>query len=179
MSNSRKIKSSSITVFPTTKRQKGNRSSKLLTESNLVGLINNILDVNSFVITNTSGPLNNTDSIEFNILGYYFRISSISEIMRAMNITNMSNIDSIYANIYFMRSGDFKELYGTDSPDSENTDEYFYDGVLFTENINDSNASGFLKILEKSASGEAWQIPDNSKIKFMQRSISNLDCGVI
>lgn len=178
MANVRKIKSSSITVFPTTKRQKGNRSSKLLTESNLVNIINSLLDVESFVITDNI--TSNDSSIEFNILGYYFKISKISDILAEVNPTNLTH--SIYANIYFMRSGDYKELYGTDVQDPVDSTQYYYDGIYFTENEPDMSASGSLKILSRQLQGSlnnSWYIPYESKIRYMQRSFGNIDCGRI
>ena len=119
--------SSNIFVFPTTKREQVSRSSRLLTEKNIVDIINKLVDVESFVITR--GYVYGSDSsIDFNIYGYYFNVSNFDDVVDAVtNGESISQSSSIWANIIINKIGDYDELYGTD----ENGE---YGGVIFTFN---------------------------------------------
>lgn len=170
--------SSNIFVFPTTKREQVSRSSRLLTEKNIVDIINKLVDVESFVITR--GYVYGSDSsIDFNIYGYYFNVSNFDDVVDAVtNGESISQNSSIWANIIINKIGDYDELYGTD----ENGE---YGGVVFTFNGPITNSSGRgvikkLKLVEFSDSsiGSAY-IPDSSLVKFVSSRINPIDCGEI
>lgn len=165
--------SNNILVFPTTKREVNDRKARLLTEQNIVGIVNRLLDVDSFVITKN---FNINGSFEFNIHGYFFKIDDIGDIIElivnseASGGTPISSGDCIYANIHTFVTGDYEELYGIDENGS-------YDGVVFTINEPLQNTNKFLKILEYSSS-YGWSVPDSSYAKFDGNSlIDPLDCG--
>jgi hypothetical protein len=165
--------SSNIAVFPTTKRESSDRSARLLTEQNLVDIVNRLLDVKSFVITK---DFNFNGIFEFNIYGYFFRISNIGDIINGLINLELSNgvtLDSnsaIYANIHTFTTGDYEELYGSD-------ENGMYDGVIFTLNDHLSNTDKWLKILDYSTG--SWNIPIESLSKFIGYSINPIDCGEI
>ena len=66
------IASENIKVFPAVRRIKSPAESRQLSEKNLVGLVNKLLDVDSFIISYTN------DVMKFNIAGYYFEIPKFS-----------------------------------------------------------------------------------------------------
>lgn len=165
--------SSNVAVFPTTKREINDRSARLLTEQNLVDIVNRLLDVKSFVITKT---FNENGPFEFNIWGYFFKIGNISSIIDLVvnsEVNNGAVIDdnsSIYANIHTFLTGNYEELYGSD-------ENGIYDGVVFTLNDHLSNTEKWLKILDHSSG--SWNIPPESLSKFKGFSINPIDCGEI
>ena len=106
------LPSTQIEVFPSTKRGSYQKSARLLSESNLVGLINQLLDVDSFVITSA---YNATEPFEINIGGYYFSTTT-----NALDITGLFSIanngQSIVASIQIQSLSDgIYELVGQDS----------------------------------------------------------------
>ena len=189
MNTSIKLNSSNIQVFPTTKRSGIDKRSKLLSEANLTNIVNMLLDKKAFVITNinsieiqdnSNNIILESDSIlEFNILGYYFKIDSIQALLDKIfdsytdlvnSVTN--NKVSIYANIDTVQIGDYEELYGTDNLN-------VYDGVSFSTNI---ETNKYLKILEIELDSNGHYkliIPKESQVKLISRSIDNIDLGEI
>lgn len=168
--------STNIVVFPTTKRELNDRKSRLLTEQNLVDIVNRLLDVKSFVITKNFVY---TDSFEFNIHGYFFKIANIGSLVDLIvnsEITNglvLNDNSCIYANIHTFVTGDYEELYGHDDNGS-------YDGVVFTMNNPLSNTDKWLKILQYSTRLSEWVVPGESYAKFNGMSLmSPIDCGEI
>ena len=165
--------SSNVAVFPTTKREINDRSARLLTEQNLVDIVNRLLDVKSFVITK---KFEQNGSFEFNIYGYFFKIGNIGSIIDGLVTLEQANgvvVDEnscIYANIHTFLTGNYEELYGSDEND-------VYDGVVFTLNSPLSNTDKFLKILDNSSG--SWDIPPESLTKFKGFSINPIDCGEI
>ena len=167
--------SNNILVFPTTKREVNDRKARLLTEQNLVDIVNRLLDVDSFVITK---DFDINGSFEFNIHGYFFKIDDIGDIIRLIvdgetsGGSTINSGDCIYASIHTFITGDYEELYGVDENGS-------YDGVVFTLNEPIQNTDKFLKILQYSSSGN-WFVPRSSYAKFDGNSlIDPLDCGEI
>lgn len=68
------IASKNIKVFPAVRRTESPAESRQLSEKNLVGLVNKLLDVDSFIISYDATK----DVMKFNIAGYYFEISEFS-----------------------------------------------------------------------------------------------------
>jgi hypothetical protein len=166
--------STNIVVFPTTKREFGDRKSRLLTEQNLVDIVNRILDVKSFVITKNFVY---NSSFEFNIYGYFFKVDNIGSLVdlivdsETTNGIEINDNSCIYANIHTIVTGDYEELYGSDNNGS-------YDGVVFTMNNPLSNTEKWLKILKYSTEYGKWIVPVESYAKFSGRSITSpIDCG--
>ena len=75
--------SSNIFVFPTTKREQINRSSRLLTEKNLVDIVNRLVDIESFVITRNF-LYGEQSSLDFNIYGYYISIDDFDSVINSV-----------------------------------------------------------------------------------------------
>lgn len=70
------IASNLIEVFPSTKRTaEYQKSARQLSEKNLVSIINKLIDTDAFVITSPGTVTNLTMGIEFNMHGYYFKVS--------------------------------------------------------------------------------------------------------
>lgn len=170
--------SSNIFVFPTTKREQVSRSSRLLTEKNIVDIVNKLVDVESFVITR--GYMYGSGSpIDFNIYGYYFNISNFDDVVDAVTDgETISRSSCIWANIIINKIGDYDELYGTD----ENGE---YSGVIFTFNnpLTNSNGRGIikkLKLVEFTSNDQSSAfVPDSSLVKFVSSRINPIDCGEI
>ena len=169
--------SSNIFVFPTTKREQISRSSRLLTEKNIVDIVNKLVDVESFVITR-GYTYGSSSSIDFNIFGYYFNVSDFDEVIDSVTDgENVTSNSSIWANIIIDKVGDYDELTGTDENDK-------YDGVIFT--FNDpisSSGRGYikkLKLVEFSSNliSSAY-VPESSLVKFVSSRINPIDCGEI
>ena len=177
MSNSL-ASSTNIFIFPTTKREQISRSSRLLTEKNLVDIVNKLVDVDSFMITKNYSYGSNK-SLEFNIGGYYINVNDFDSVIDL--VTNNESVvkgSSIWANIFLYKTGDYEELYGADENGS-------YSGVVFTFNtpINSIGNGGTVKNLELvnflNSSIESAYIPDSSYIKFIPERMNPIDCGEI
>lgn len=174
------ILSTSISVFPSTKRGNYQRSARLISESNLVGIVNKLLDSDKFVITqnvNDIAPL--SSAFEVNIHGYYFTVDTCSTIINAV-IGSTPSATSIWANIIIGTTSGYAELVGQDSGGDSST----YSGVIFTADAADTTAlsSGqerfSLKIFEKS--GANWIIPSDSTLKYSStRLFGSIDGGII
>ena len=160
------LPTSAVTVFPSS--QRNTNSSRLMTEQRIVGLVNNLLDVDGFII----GVGGTTDTVEFNILGYYFscNLSSIK--------SSMTDGDSIWAHIVVSGSSPYKELQGQDVNSN-------YEGVLIHSYENDGRPSGFgrrglivngnnyyLKLGQLS--GTTISLANPPKINYV-----SIDCGTI
>lgn len=149
------INSSNIIVFPATKRDASyQRQSRQMSEENLVGIINKLIDTNAFVISYEG------NTIEFNIHGYYFKVSGINDI-----ISSFSN--NVYATITLSTNGDYVEIANGDEDNQ-------YKGLTLTDSEQTGENVHCLKILQKI--NNMWGIPDESKIKFNINSI-NFDFG--
>ena len=148
------INSNYIEVFPSTRRDSQHRSARLLTEANLISIINQIVKVDSFVIT--SAYSGNNDAFEFNIHGYYFKVTPQSALASL-------GTDNVWAKIVLATTttpgGDtFVELDGQD-------DGTYYEGIVFTNNEPTLSSNEYkLHLLTKE--NNVWTIPDDSKIMF-------------
>lgn len=70
------IASDNIKVFPAVRRTESPAESRQLSEKNLVGLVNKLLDVDSFIISYDATAY----IMKFNIAGYYFEVSNFNEV---------------------------------------------------------------------------------------------------
>src|SRR5574344_757972 len=109
------ILSSKLTVFPSVKRSLTKPSARLMSESSLVGIVNKLIDEESFIISTQSVLANDGNSLEFNIFGYYFNISTA---YLTLGLATSTYTD-IYAHIELttIGSGDnqYVEMVGQDS----------------------------------------------------------------
>ena len=173
------VLSANINVFPSTKRGNYQRSARLISESNLVGIVNKLLDSDKFVITqNVSGIAPLTSPFEINIHGYYFIIDTCNLIITS--VSPSSSNTSIWANIITGVTDGYTELVGQDSGGDNST----YGGISFsldgaeTSALSAGQTRYSLKILEKS--GNDWVIPQDSSVKYSAtRFMGNIDGGVI
>lgn len=156
------IASNLIEVFPSTKRTaEYQKSARQLSEKNLVSIINKLIDTDAFVITSAGIVTNLTMGIEFNMHGYYFKVSNIQAIIQ-------DGSDSIYANIIVESDEDgYTELSGQDTGGTSSE----YNGISFTANLPDSTAlkatqQRFSLLLLKKEGGN-WEIPIESTVKFL------------
>ncbi|MBO7697146.1 MAG: hypothetical protein J6Y28_04610 [Acholeplasmatales bacterium] len=75
------IASSNVNVFPSTRRTYAQEfSARLMTESAISRIINNLVEVDGFVISNNA-PTTADDLFEFNIYGYYFQVKNILSVI--------------------------------------------------------------------------------------------------
>lgn len=151
------INSEEVTVFPSTRRS-GYPMSRMMSEANVVGIVNKFLDTDGFVITDTFSTAAGS-TLDFNINGYYFSIDTSSS--SSFN-TIISGLSNVYAHITLeaVPSTDYIELIGQDDND-------VFNGL----GIDDSSTGGTytLKLLEKV--NGSFVIPDNSKFKFRDISV--------
>lgn len=179
------LSSNNITVFPCSNRGKGyNLGARLTSEYNLTNIVNQLLNVEAFVISPSYGtPVSTETSISFNILGYYFNVASINDIL---DLFSGESPEDIYACIRVntfttTKNGetlDLQELTTLDSTtasdanmnvDLDTVDESgssVFMGVQFTKTdpgISD-DVTSYLHILHYD--GSTWNIPEDSYIKF-------------
>lgn len=158
------IASNLIEVFPSTKRTaEYQKSARQLSEKNLVSIINKLIDTDAFVITSPGTVTNLTMGIEFNMHGYYFKVSNIQAVIESTN-----NPNSIYANIIIESDEDgYTELSGQDTGGTSS----IYNGISFTADLPDNTAlkatqQRFSLLLLKKE-GSNWEIPIESTVKFL------------
>ena len=180
------IPSEQITVFPTTRRLTKQQDARLMTEKSLVGIINQLIDKDGFIITKKESLVNteNDDDFdpefEFNIHGYYFHVDHMSYIT---GLFNESNSLSIYAYIVLDTGNGYTELLGQDdtlgNPDNDALSKY--KGVTFTDTeptVEDNKYS--LKIFERSSASSDWTCPEISFYKYVGSTIDfKVDGGII
>lgn len=188
------LNSEAVGVFPTTGRPQKDPLGRLTTEYNLTSLINTLLDVDGFVITNNINGFDSTSQIDFqfNIKGYIFTIHKIGEFLNSLNNstdTSISNATNLFASIKIKidagisstSTGDenlnrIQSIIGID----DNEGNYTGLNIFSTKPTDISFYS--LHILEKREN--KWYIPEESKIKLKtsksgdNRSVS-IDDGVI
>lgn len=117
------INSNNIKVFPAVQRTNSPSESRQLSEKNLVGLVNKLLDVDSFIISYDAAPAPN-DTMKFNIAGYYFEISDFAS----------SIGDNKYAKLVFDDT-----TINTDYPELKGDSDGSYLGLEFTETISEND----------------------------------------
>ena len=151
------LQSENISIFPTPNRGTNYQpQARLVTEFNLVNIVNRLVDKESFVISYDNTPAGIENNIIFNIYGYWIKANLKDNSL----LTNASN-SSLYARIQVKKlsNSDFTELQGEDK---NNT----YSGVEFLARNPGTDSDGWhsLKLLEK-VSG-TWQVPEDSKVRF-------------
>lgn len=192
-----------INNFPSTKRASVN---KLITENSVTRLINRLIDVDGYVITNGLSDVDYTQDIpidawsnngadfEFVIHGYYFNISKSSDISGLAYLLNTTNFDfpsseqtehELKARIIIDNTDlEFPELYGQDDVEGK------YQGIIFyidTDEPELPDTSGnyipydftLVKYMQKDDGTWSRCIPLTSLFKFMSISISDIDGGEI
>lgn len=147
------LKSDRISIFPTPNRVATyQREARLITESNLINIVNRLVDKDSFVISYTAAQ----NKITFNIHGYWIEAD--------LTQSDLLTGDSLYARIQVIASegSAFTELQGSDTDGINST----YSGVEFLTEYSGVDADGYysLKLLEKV--GDTWQVPEDSWVKF-------------
>lgn len=165
------LASGDVTVFPSTVRGNTQRSARLISEENLVNIVNKLVDKDAFVISQDAG----LEYLEFIVNGYYFKVN-YSNLIQLFPSSN-----DIYASIITGITGDNADKYtvliGQDSQSN-------YEGVAFSGTepageLQEGQTRYNLKILTKS--GGSWVIPKESLIKLKGFRIQdiNVDGGEI
>ena len=197
------LNSKNISVFPTTDRPEYDPLGRLTTEYNLTSLLNTLLGVDGFVITdpgNAENTSNGNESLEnaiyspttttgkvkfqFNIKGYIFTIHDLSSLIGPQ--CPFENKDTIYA--YIDIKSDYNNTNTSDNPNKTlfqrlsggNDTSESYKNVTFldlgpSDLSLDSSLKNYynLKILEKHSDDGNWYIPKESKIKFLTTTTGN------
>lgn len=172
------VNSDNITVFPATRRSGSKPLARLMSEQALVGIVNKLIDLEGFVISDYE-EIVESNSLEFNIYGYYFRITNP---VTSLGIGTTFTSGGIYAHIELITSTasdnlQYEELFGQD-------DDSKYTGLVIDSSLNYTAQHGgivkTLKIAELSPNN-VWVIPESSKIRFSKDSLdlSVIDGGVI
>ena len=195
------LNSKNISVFPTTDRPEYDPLGRLTTEYNLTSLLNTLLGVDGFVITdpgNAENASNGNERLEnaiyspttttgtvkfqFNIKGYIFTIHNLGNLIGQFTSTAST---AIYAYI------DIKSDYNNtgDNPNKTlfqrlsggNDTSKGYENVIFSnldpsdKDLDPPSLKNYynLKILEKHSDDGNWYIPKESKIKFLTTTTGN------
>ncbi|MBO7731012.1 MAG: hypothetical protein J6S67_00615 [Methanobrevibacter sp.] len=156
------IATDNIAVFPSVNR--GKNEARNLSEKNIVGLINKLLDNNGTFVISNNVSTRNGDTFEFMIGGYYFCIdpgsdASVSSLFSTLASTQGDT--DLYAGIELVTNGSdpaYLELYGADDSSSPSK----YEGVEFDT----SPISGKTCLLLAQRTGDTWNIPLSSLQKY-------------
>lgn len=171
------IASEKLTVFPSTRRAGSKPLARLMSEQALVSIVNKLINLDGFVIS-TSSSITDTNPLEFNLYGYYFKIVNP---VTALGLGTTFSSGSVYAHIEVVTSTSsdslqYEELFGQD------------DGGKFTGLVIDDSSTytaqhgGIVKTLRIAQfSDSSWNIPESSKVRFSRDSLdlSVIDGGVI
>ena len=177
------VHSDDIQVFPSAKRVEHTyvRDARLLSETNLVRLINELTDTDSFVISDDfDGAL-----FEFNIHGYYFKVK-----VDALNALGFSQGGYLVASIILTKLeedseiSDFSVLNKADEDSMYHGVEFYRSDALpsdgsVQDDIIDGRDSKIYRLAIGEWNGEKWVVPFQSKLKFKSSSIKNIDGGII
>jgi len=179
--------SQDVKVYPSTRRS-AQVDARPLTEFQLVSIVNRLIDLDGFVITTNFNPSQTgTQSLEFNIHGYYFKIPDVQQLLNLFTTST-----NIYAHIFLdnISSPSYVELYGQD-------DNQVYKGITFTTDdtrpTEDPSVANYdwykLNILNRGTTSEDWKIPAASKVRFSENvmpaipaekiGITEIDGGLI
>ena len=172
------ITSENITVFPSTRRAGSKPLSRLMSEQALVGLVNKLIDLEGFVISDLE-TITDDSPLEFNLYGYYF---SITNPATSLGLGTSYTSGGVYAHIELVTataddSLEYQELFGQD-------DGGKYTGLVIDNSLNYSpQHQGVVKTLKiaELSSSNSWVVPENSKIRFSKDSLdlSVIDGGII
>lgn len=170
------LASNKIQVFPSTKRGSYQPSARLMSEASLVNIVNKLIDTDGFVVTpdedvvttNSSGTITGqvtNKPFEFNIKGYYFIVSSLSDL-----ISGFGSYTNIYAKIHLNTTDNYVEL-------AEQDDDNQYKGINFVTSVPSSPSAGdyYLWLLAKP--GSYWVVPIDSRVKFVYDFAIGVDGG--
>ena len=141
------VESNKIKVFPTTKRSdEADRNARLMSEQNLISIVNRLTGLKSFIIhmpsisSGTNSITIPTDS-EFNIGGYYFKF------IDNKTITIDGNTKEIGLQISTVTTNNFTELQGNDSNGKDGN----YSGLqITTSNTIGDVSKTYLPIIRKT-----------------------------
>ena len=154
------VESSKIKVFPTTKRSdEADRNARLMSEQNLISIVNRLTGLKSFIIHMPSiSSGNNSITIptgsEFNIGGYYFKF------IDNQTIAIDSNTKEIGLQISTVTTDNFTELQGND------LDNGNYSGLTITVSTENKQVSEtYLPIIRKTNGN--WDIISDSKLNII------------
>lgn len=153
-----------VVVFPSTKRANNQVSARLLTEQAIVGIVNKLIESDGFVIT-PDEKVFDSHYFEFNIHGYYFKVSAVKLITDLFNLDG--NVLNIYGNIIIEKSGNYDELFGQD-------DDNQYKGIQFTSTPLEDTSKEIYSLLlftRDNADGD-WYVPTSSRIRYTFNSIN-------
>lgn len=163
------LNSGDVTVFPSTRRTSAYaQRSRLISEMSLTGLINQLTDKKSFVISQTADE----STIKFNINGYYFEVNTAHTKELLVDASS-----SLYAHVTFDTTTDgYTELSGQDETESEVS---VYKGLVL-DNSSAGTEANTLKILASDAQNVMY-IPSESLLQFNQNrvEIEEIDGGEI
>lgn len=185
------LNSTDVQVFPSARRidERFIKDARLLSETNLARIISQIIDRDSFLITNEL--TDNTELIEFCIKGYYFAIKK-NELLDNSDL-KLSDGDRLLAKIILTKmsdpDNDFVLYNGVDEGNN-------YLGVMFEKSsysntpVNPKPKHSIdeygretieysLILCYGGAGGQQTLLYDDSKIKFTNKSIKNIDGGEI
>lgn len=172
------INSDKLTVFPATRRAGSKPLAKLMSEQALVGMVNKLIDLDGFVISDIESITDDT-SLEFNLFGYYFNISDPAT---SIGLGTTYKSGSIYAHIELVTATAedslvYEELWGQD-------DTAGYTGLVIDNSANyTAKHSGVVKTLKLAQldNDGIWKIPESSKIRFSKDSLdlSVIDGGLV
>ena len=118
--------SGDIAVFPVSNRGPGyNVESRLMTELNITNIVNKLVDMDGFVITDDAqlekSTINNGSNVsfEFNINGYYFKIKDLYNFLR-QKVADDGNEAPSYVTAYIAceETNGFKELKTIETSDT-------------------------------------------------------------
>lgn len=184
------LNSEAVGVFPTTGRPQKDPLGRLTTEYNLTSLINTLLDVDGFVVTNNIDGfnINSIGTFQFNIKGYIFTIHKIGDFLKSLNNstdTSLSNATNLFASIEIeLNAGSsitstgnenlnrIQSIVGIDAVEGNYSGKYTGLNISPEDPIDPSNTSLYsLHILEKR--GDKWYIPEESKIKLKTSTSGN------
>lgn len=162
------IKSNAINVFPCANRGTAyNLQSRLTSEYNLTNIINQLIDTDSFVISN-----NLSNGISFNIHGYYFNV---------IDYTSITNLDTSWTDVYAeitiaSNTVDglvFNELTTVETEDvaTDLDADTNFTGIAFTgTKPAEAQYHYSLHILHRDSMSSDWYIPPESTVKFVTNS---------
>ena len=155
------IESNKIKVFPTTKRSdEADRNARLMSEQNLISIVNRLTGLKSFIIHMPSiSSGNNSITIptgsEFNIGGYYFKF------IDNQTIAIDSNTKEIGLQISTVTTDNFTELQGNDNDLNGK-----YSGLkITTSNTIKDVSETYLPIIRKTKGN--WNIISDSKLNII------------
>jgi len=166
------VNSDNIYVYPTARRGAYYPESRLLLESGLVGLVNKLIDREGFVISDQS-----LNPFEFNIFGYYFKISNLSYVTSLFD--SVSDGDVIYGKITLDDM-----LWGTVELSGQD-DSGKYQGIEFIKVASGGTAPTSdethkcLALIQYDSANTQWVVVPSSKIKFDGSIAGTIDGGTV